>query len=78
MWQAPTWSSIDWSGQRKILHYFMKQVYEPITVSSYVLDGSVSVYVVVDRSDITLDYDLEVQLISWEKVRTSDKARQSV
>ena len=70
IWQAQSWASVEWSGQWKILHYFMKQVYEPITVSSYLLDGSVSVYVVVDRSDIMLDYDLEVQLISWEKVRT--------
>ena len=29
---APTWSSVDYLGNRKILHYRMKQVMQPITV----------------------------------------------
>ncbi len=29
---APTWSSVDYLGNRKIMHYRMKQVMQPITV----------------------------------------------
>lgn len=33
MWPAPSWSSIDWKGNWKALHYMAKRFYEPLLLS---------------------------------------------
>ncbi|KAI3386800.1 hypothetical protein SNEBB_008994 [Seison nebaliae] len=33
VWQAPTWSSIEYGGKWKILHYYMKTTYEPFQLT---------------------------------------------
>lgn len=33
--QGPTWSSIEYGGKWKALHYMLKRVYSPILVSGY-------------------------------------------
>ena len=68
IWQAPTWASLEWSGQWKLLHYFIKHTYEHVLVSPYYLDGNISVYVVVDVANYDITYNLRVDVISWAKV----------
>ena len=68
IWQAPTWASVEWSGQWKLLHYFMRRTYEHVLVSPYFLGGSISIYVVVDVANYDISYNLKVDVISWEKV----------
>ncbi|OUR95114.1 beta-mannosidase [Flavobacteriales bacterium 34_180_T64] len=48
-WPAISWSSIDFSGQWKALHYKIKKSFENILVSSSVVDDSLITYVVNDR-----------------------------
>ncbi|RWS05542.1 beta-mannosidase-like protein, partial [Dinothrombium tinctorium] len=33
VWQAPTWSSIEYGGKWKILHYYVKNMFAPILIS---------------------------------------------
>lgn len=33
VWQAPTWSSIDYSGRWKMLHYMAKDIFAMVSVS---------------------------------------------
>ncbi len=68
IWQAPTWASIEYSGRWKLLHYFMKNVYKPVIVSPYLLNGKIEIYVVVDQINTSISYSLEVKVIGWEKV----------
>ena len=35
LWPAPTWSSLDWKGGWKALHYMAKRFYEPLLVSLF-------------------------------------------
>eukprot|EP01135_Chromosphaera_perkinsii_P001392 Nk52_evm9s166 gene=Nk52_evmTU9s166 len=35
VWNAPSWSSIEYSGQRKVLHHFVKRYYEPVIMTLY-------------------------------------------
>lgn len=68
IWQAPTWASMEWSGQWKLLHYFIRRTYEHVLVSPYYLNGSINIYVVVDVANYDITYNLKVDIISWAKV----------
>ncbi|MGH7598175.1 MAG: beta-mannosidase [bacterium] len=48
-WPVASWSSIDYYGNWKALHYYAKKFYEPILVSPHVANDSVNIYVVSDR-----------------------------
>ncbi|XP_043272252.1 beta-mannosidase [Venturia canescens] len=50
VWQAPSWSSIDFGGNWKMLHYYAKDFFAPIIISprlSYAKD--LTIYIVSDR-----------------------------
>ncbi|KJE94140.1 mannosidase [Capsaspora owczarzaki ATCC 30864] len=54
IWQGPTWSSIEWSGRWKMLHYHAKRFFAPFMVSSYV-DASNSLHVHVTSDLLTAE-----------------------
>lgn len=61
---------MEWTGQWKILHYYMRRVYAPILVSAYQEDDRLLVYVVLDVIDHEISYTLDVSAISWADVST--------
>ena len=44
-WPVASWSSIDWYGRWKALHYYAKRFFAPFTASIVEKDGSAAVYV---------------------------------
>lgn len=40
VWQAPTWSSIEYGGKWKMLHYFARRFFFPIQVMPYIVNPS--------------------------------------
>ena len=48
-WPAISWSSIDYGGQWKALHYAAKKAFEPVLVSTAIEDGRLNLYIVSDR-----------------------------
>lgn len=50
--QAPTWASIEYGGRWKVLHYFVKEFFSPVLVSSFEsADGRYEVHVTSDLVD---------------------------
>lgn len=47
-WPVVSWSSRDYYGNEKALHYFVKKEYSTFLVSSVVKDGKLMVYIVSD------------------------------
>ena len=49
-WVAPTWSSIEYDGRWKVLHYAAKHAYEPVIIAPYfnTSTGDLSVWVTSD------------------------------
>ncbi len=47
-WPVASWSSIDYYGRWKALHYYARRFYSPVLVSPYIHDGTVDTYVVSD------------------------------
>ena len=81
IWQAQTWSSIEYAGRWKLLHYAMKkvikcslihtlkfsvQIYSDVSVSAYQLNGMIVIYVTVDDPQMSVKYSLSVDIISWD------------
>lgn len=50
IWVAPTWSSIEYDGRWKLLHYAAKAAYEPVIIAPYFdyTTGNLSVWVTSD------------------------------
>ena len=49
-WPVASWSSIDYYGRWKALQYYARRFYAPVLVSPHVEDGSLTVYVVSDKT----------------------------
>ena len=59
---------MEWSGQWKLLHHFMKRTYNHILVSPFYLKDEISVYVVLDVANYDITYDLQINVITWASV----------
>ena len=65
IWQAPSWSSIEFGGKWKMLHYFVKKMFESWLVSPYEDNGILKVSIVRDDLHGNLDLDLLVKIYKW-------------
>ncbi|XP_044729918.1 beta-mannosidase-like [Chrysoperla carnea] len=45
VWQAPSWSGIDFAGRWKMLHYYAKNFFAPILISGNVIDDLLTVFI---------------------------------
>ncbi|XP_062567240.1 beta-mannosidase-like isoform X2 [Saccostrea cucullata] len=52
IWQAPTWSSIEYGGKWKMLHYYAQHFFSPMLISPYEEDGEAKVYICMDEIKI--------------------------
>ncbi|XP_070174376.1 beta-mannosidase-like [Littorina saxatilis] len=79
LWQAPTWSSIDYSGRWKMLHYYALKFFSPLLVSPY-LDGDfLDVFVVVDQIPTREVRDPRTKRLRFEPMaKVEDIAKSSV
>nr|XP_037279850.1 beta-mannosidase-like [Rhipicephalus microplus] len=66
VWQAPSWSSIDYTGEWKMLHYFAKRFFAPLLVSPFEEAGRLVVYVLDDLyHNEPYDLLLEIKLYHY-------------
>ena len=49
-WPVASWSSLDYFGRWKALHYFARRFYAPILVSPHQEEGNFAVYIVSDKT----------------------------
>jgi beta-mannosidase len=66
-WPAPTWSSIDYQGNWKALHYAMRDDYQPVAILQKTTDkGEVQLYVKSDVMDNqVLGCKILIYNLSW-------------
>ncbi|CAH2045199.1 unnamed protein product, partial [Iphiclides podalirius] len=69
VWQAPSWSSIEYGGKWKMLHYFAKSFFAPVLVSPrMLLTDIVDVYLINDRLVPIVDGKITVQYYNWSSL----------
>jgi beta-mannosidase len=64
-WPVASWSSIDYTGQWKALHYYARRFYNEILVSTREANGNIEVFVVSDRP-VPVVAQLNVSLLDFE------------
>ncbi|XP_076638537.1 beta-mannosidase isoform X1 [Colletes latitarsis] len=69
VWQAPSWSSIDYDGRWKMLHYYAKDFFAPIIVTYYVRETNFAIYIVSDKLYPIDNITLEVNLYTWNNMK---------
>ncbi|XP_029900815.1 beta-mannosidase [Myripristis murdjan] len=67
IWQAPSWSSIEFGGKWKMLHYFAQDFFAPILPVGFEDNGALLIYAVSDLSN-DLKLRAVVSLYMWTKL----------
>jgi beta-mannosidase len=73
-WPVASWSSLDYYGRWKALHYYARRFYAPILVSPHEEQGNVAVYIVSDKTSPTVA-TLRVRILTFDGKMLSDKSQ---
>jgi beta-mannosidase len=65
VWPDASWSSIEYSGKWKLLHYAVKEAFAPVSVVLYETDGVYRVFVINDTSK-TLDTVVKLHFLGFD------------
>ncbi|XP_048589787.1 beta-mannosidase isoform X2 [Nematostella vectensis] len=68
IWQSPSWSSLEYGGRWKVLHYYAKDFFAPVISSAYEEDGKLKVYIISDRDKPITDGLLLVSMREWSSL----------
>ena len=63
-WPGPTWSSIDFLGNWKALHYKLKHLYKSVTVLEYIEELNREKYVLTSDIPLEINVNYNVRVIS--------------
>ena len=72
-WPAASWSSIDYYGRWKALHYAAKKSYAPVLVSTVVADNAAHFFAVSDLRD-TVDALVEISVIDFNGLKVFERS----
>ncbi|CAB3979853.1 beta-mannosidase isoform X2 [Paramuricea clavata] len=62
IWPAPTWSSLEYGGRWKMLHYYAKDFFSPIIISPFEFNNTLYIFAVSDLLQI-----LNISLIPFNE-----------
>lgn len=67
IWQAPSWSSIEYEGKWKMLHYYAKDFFASVATSAFEDQDALNIYGV---SDLLKDYSfkLAIKVYKWDSL----------
>jgi beta-mannosidase len=68
IWQAPSWSSIEFGGKWKILHYFDKNMFQNLLVSPYEDNNVLKVAVVRDDYSSSAPLNMSIKVFKWSSM----------
>ena len=71
IWQAPTWSSLEYGGKWKMSHYYSKRSFAPLLISPNIdpIRRILNVHVVSDLPDQTVSDTIVVSVFSYENFK---------
>ncbi|XP_056422462.1 beta-mannosidase isoform X3 [Hyla sarda] len=67
IWQAPSWSSIEYNGKWKMLHYYAKDFFAPVAASAFEYQDTLNVYGVSDLLK-NLSFKLVITVYKWDSL----------
>ncbi|XP_011498870.1 PREDICTED: beta-mannosidase [Ceratosolen solmsi marchali] len=67
VWQAPSWSSVDIEGRWKMLHYYAKEFFSPLIVTSKLTQANeLLIFIVSDLLKPLNDLAVEMNFYEWK------------
>ncbi len=73
-WPVASWSSIDYFGRWKALHYYARRFYADLLISPVAHDGAVDVYIVSDKLQATAG-QIRMRLLDFDGKTLMDKTQ---
>ncbi|KAG4075854.1 hypothetical protein HA402_003680 [Bradysia odoriphaga] len=69
VWVAPSWSSIEFNGNYKILQHYAEKFFAPISLAVVVdLTNHINVHIVRDVKSIKEDFQLTLKIYNWSSL----------
>mmetsp|Transcript_19870 Transcript_19870/g.55837 ORF Transcript_19870/g.55837 Transcript_19870/m.55837 type:complete len:883 (+) Transcript_19870:141-2789(+) len=69
IWQGASWSSIEYGGRWKVLHYYMKRIYSPVFISvEETGPGNLDFYLINHLTTETVNGSLTFALHRWDSL----------
>ncbi|XP_042909002.1 beta-mannosidase isoform X1 [Parasteatoda tepidariorum] len=68
IWPAPSWSSIEYGGRWKMLHYYAKNFFSPVLVSPYEENG-MAIAKVISELPTSAPLTLNVSIYDWSQLK---------
>lgn len=78
IWPAPTWSSIEFGGKWKMLHYYAKKMFDNLLVSPYEDNGIIKVAIVRDDLLKSLAFQLKISVYKWSSLKPTKIIKENV
>ncbi|CAH1246435.1 MANBA [Branchiostoma lanceolatum] len=69
IWQGPTWSSLEYGGRWKMLHYYAAKFFAPVMTVIFEDKEQLKVYVVSDLTTKLGGVTLQVQVWTWSSFK---------
>ncbi|XP_015764921.1 PREDICTED: beta-mannosidase-like [Acropora digitifera] len=69
IWQAPTWSSLEYGGRWKMLHYFAKDFYAPVIASPFVHGTKFQIFVISDLTKPIVKGAVSLKAWAWSSFK---------
>ncbi|XP_031570890.1 beta-mannosidase-like [Actinia tenebrosa] len=69
IWQSPSWSSLEYGGKWKVLHYFAKDFFSPVISSVYEQNQSLRFFVVSDLQKPIENGVLTISVQKWSSFK---------
>lgn len=70
VWPGPSWSSIEYGGKWKLLHYAEREMFEPVHLSQAIKDGKYSLSVINDYKDV-IDCSVTIDFFDFQGKKVS-------
>lgn len=69
VWDAPSWSSIEFDGRWKMLHYYAAEFFAPVIVTSKTsLADEVTIFIVSDKLERIEDVFILIKVFKWDSM----------
>lgn len=72
VWPVASWSSVDYYGRWKAMHYYVREAYRPIVALPIVEDGILKVYASADVPNDSVALALHIRTLSFAGKRLSE------
>ncbi|MBO4704513.1 MAG: glycoside hydrolase family 2 protein [Spirochaetaceae bacterium] len=77
LWPVSSWSSIEYSGKWKLLHYASKQFFAPIGLSLFKKDDTIQCFAIND-TDISVPATLKISYVDFEGKKLHEKSFETI